>query len=118
MNRKQAVIQICISTALVFSALGTVEAAKTQAEIDARQEAELLANNEKCAGIIRAGLNDCPTSQHACAGLAYEDNDPEEFIFVPKGTCEKITGAFILVDKKKKVKEKKRSKNKSKRLNS
>ena len=103
MNNNNNIIKACLSTTLVLTALSfqTAQAAKTQEEIDKRAEAELQANNEKCAGTIKAGLNDCPTSQHACAGLAYEDNDPEEFIFVPKGTCEKIAGAYILETKTK-----------------
>jgi len=50
---------------------------------------------EKCAGIVKAGMNDCGTSQHDCGGLATEDNDPEEWIYVPEGTCEKIAGATL-----------------------
>lgn len=103
MNNNNKINKICLTTTIALMALsiGSAQAAKSQAEIDKRAEAEFEANNEKCAGIIKAGLNDCPTSQHACAGLAYEDNDPEEFIFVPKGTCEKIAGASIIVVKTK-----------------
>ena len=50
---------------------------------------------EKCQGIVKAGLNDCGTSQHACAGQAKVDGDPEEWILVPKGTCEKIVGGKV-----------------------
>ena len=58
---------------------------------------------EKCAGIVKAGKNDCGTSKHACAGQAKVDADKEEWIYVPKGTCEKIVGAnlFVKADKKK-----------------
>ena len=50
---------------------------------------------EKCAGIVKAGLNDCGTSTHDCSGQATVDNDPEEWIYVPAGTCEKIVGATL-----------------------
>jgi len=50
---------------------------------------------EKCQGIVKAGMNDCGTSKHACAGLAKVDNDPEEWIKLPKGTCDKIVGGVI-----------------------
>ena len=50
---------------------------------------------EKCAGIVKAGLNDCGTSKHDCSGLATVDNDAEEWIYVPAGTCEKIVGATL-----------------------
>lgn len=50
---------------------------------------------EKCQGIVKAGMNDCGTSKHACAGLAEVDSDPEEWIKLPKGTCEKIVGGVV-----------------------
>jgi uncharacterized membrane protein len=47
---------------------------------------------EKCYGIAKAGKNDCGTNAHACAGQAKVDNDPEEWVYVPKGTCVKTGG--------------------------
>ena len=47
---------------------------------------------EKCQGIVKAGMNDCGTSKHACAGMAKVDDDAEEWIYVPEGTCAKIAG--------------------------
>lgn len=47
---------------------------------------------DKCYGVAKKGQNDCGTSTHACAGLAAKDNLPDEWKFVPKGTCEKIGG--------------------------
>lgn len=54
---------------------------------------------ERCAGIVKAGMNDCATSQHSCAGNAKEDFDPDEWITVPAGTCKKIAGGTILEGK-------------------
>ena len=51
---------------------------------------------EKCAGIVKAGMNDCGNSKHRCGGAAKVDNDPEEWIYVPIGTCEKITGGKVI----------------------
>ena len=48
---------------------------------------------EKCQGIVKAGMNDCGTSKHACAGMAKVDGDAEEWVYVPEGTCEKLAGA-------------------------
>ena len=47
---------------------------------------------EKCYGIAKAGQNDCGTATHACAGLAEKDNAPDEWKYVPKGTCTKLGG--------------------------
>lgn len=57
---------------------------------------------EKCMGISKAGKNDCGTSQHACAGMAKTDNDKEEWLYIPEGTCDKIPGGVIKAAKKKK----------------
>jgi uncharacterized membrane protein len=52
---------------------------------------------EKCFGVAKAGKNDCASnkSAHACAGQATKDKDPMDFIAVPKGTCEKISGGAL-----------------------
>jgi uncharacterized membrane protein len=50
---------------------------------------------EKCAGIVKTGMNSCGTSKHNCAGQAKVDKDPEEWIYLPKGTCMKIAGASL-----------------------
>jgi uncharacterized membrane protein len=50
---------------------------------------------EKCAGIVKAGMNDCGANNHGCGGAATTDADPEEWIYVPAGTCEKIVGGIL-----------------------
>jgi len=51
------------------------------------------AGQEKCYGIAKAGQNDCGTAKHACAGEgAKTDNDPTEWKYVAKGTCESVGG--------------------------
>mgnify|MGYP001549899447 CR=1 FL=1 len=55
---------------------------------------------EKCTGIVKAGMNDCGTSKHACAGQATADGDAEEWVYVPEGTCEKIVGGKVKESKK------------------
>jgi uncharacterized membrane protein len=50
---------------------------------------------EKCAGIAKAGKNDCGTSKHACSGQAAMDGG-DEWVYVPKGTCDKIVGGKVV----------------------
>ena len=50
---------------------------------------------EKCYGIVKAGQNDCQTSNSACAGTSEVDNKPTAFIALPKGSCEKIVGGSL-----------------------
>ena len=52
---------------------------------------------EKCAGIATQGKNDCGAldSSHSCAGQATGDNQDTEWVYVPQGTCDKITGGVV-----------------------
>jgi uncharacterized membrane protein len=50
---------------------------------------------EKCYGIAKAGLNDCQTATHSCAGTSTKNMDPASWIYVPAGTCAKIAGGNI-----------------------
>jgi uncharacterized membrane protein len=52
---------------------------------------------EKCAGIAKAGKNDCGAldGAHGCAGQAPHDNLDTEWVYVPAGTCAKITGGVV-----------------------
>ena len=50
---------------------------------------------EKCAGIVKAGMNDCGTSKHSCSGQAKANNLDDEWLYVPAGTCKKITGSTL-----------------------
>ena len=56
---------------------------------------------EKCAGISKKGMNDCGAldGKHACAGHAEMDNSKNEWIYVPEGTCAKITGGAVAATK-------------------
>jgi uncharacterized membrane protein len=51
---------------------------------------------EQCAGIIKAGKNDCATSKNQCHGHVESDSFPEAWIYLPKGTCERLAGARVV----------------------
>jgi len=51
---------------------------------------------EKCAGIVKAGKNDCGTSMNACAGQVKTDNHPEAWVSLPAGTCERLAGGKVV----------------------
>jgi uncharacterized membrane protein len=53
-------------------------------------------HQEQCAGVIKAGKNDCATSTNACHGHVTTDSNPEAWIYLPTGTCEKIVGARVV----------------------
>jgi uncharacterized membrane protein len=80
----QATIQAAIAGALALGFAASSVAAGPVTPKDGQ---------EKCYGIAKGGQNDCGTAKHACAGLgAKADNDPAEWKYVAKGTCEKVGG--------------------------
>jgi uncharacterized membrane protein len=50
------------------------------------------ASKDKCYGISKAGQADCATGKHACAGQSKVDNDPMDWKYVAKGTCDNMGG--------------------------
>lgn len=57
---------------------------------------------EKCYGVAAAHQNDCQTATNSCAGTAEKDRQPDAFIVVPKGLCQKIAGGTTVNPIKKK----------------
>ena len=65
--------------------------------------AVVCAEQERCYGIAKAGKNDCATSSSGCSGSAKQDNLKDAWIYVPKGTWQKVAGGMLaLPDTKKK----------------
>lgn len=52
-------------------------------------------SQEKCYGIVKAGMNDCATAKQSCAGSATKDRQGDAFLFVPQGLCSKIVGGSL-----------------------
>jgi uncharacterized membrane protein len=79
----QATIQAAIAGLLALGVATTVVA----------QPAMQKEGTEKCFGVAKGGQNDCGTAKHACAAQGSKtDNDPSEWKYVAKGTCEKMGG--------------------------
>ncbi|MBM3393996.1 MAG: DUF2282 domain-containing protein [Betaproteobacteria bacterium] len=83
------------SDRIIRSAFATLVALGIGATLAPAQAADM----EKCAGIVKAGKNDCGTSKSACAGSIKVDNDPEAWISVPKGVCARIAGGKLVTAK-------------------
>ena len=54
------------------------------------------AGQEQCAGVAKAGKNDCATVTNACHGHVEKDGDQMAWLYLPKGTCERIVGARVV----------------------
>ena len=85
MNDRQLSIRAAMASVI---ALGAVAVASPVFAADK--------NMEQCAGIVKAGKNDCATSTNACHSHVESDSNPEAWIYVPKGTCERIVGARVV----------------------
>lgn len=81
---KQKMMSIAIGSLIALGLTGHANAAEEK-------------KMEQCFGIAKAGMNDCSSnkSAHSCAGQATRNNDPEDFVAVPKGTCNKIAGGKL-----------------------
>jgi Predicted integral membrane protein len=86
------------TTAVLNSALAAVVALGSLGLANDALAAEK--QGEKCYSVAKAGKNDCQTATSACAGSAKQDADPTAFIYVPKGTCEKIAGGNLAPEQK------------------
>ena len=80
------------SAALITSAIATLLANGAVAQVHPEKPTYKY---EKCYGVARTGLNDCFFAGNSCAGTAAQDNLPGAWIYVPQGTCKKITGGTL-----------------------
>ncbi|MGF6920675.1 BufA1 family periplasmic bufferin-type metallophore [Paraburkholderia sp. 40] len=80
--KKERIIHGALASLLAFGVVGV----STHA---------FAADFEKCAGIAKAGKNDCGTSKSSCAATVKIDRDAEAWVLVPKGTCDKISGGHL-----------------------
>lgn len=56
---------------------------------------------EKCYGVAKAGKNDCAAGPGTtCAGTSTVDAQGDAWMYVPKGTCEKLVGGSLKEKKK------------------
>tara|TARA_B100001778_G_C18130086_1_gene424628 strand:- start:9 stop:296 length:288 start_codon:yes stop_codon:yes gene_type:complete len=76
--------------ASIITALGTISTSDASAHLEPKKNE----NKEKCYGVVKAGKNDCASkaNKHSCATFAKVDRDPNEWIKLPKGLCEKLAG--------------------------
>ena len=80
--KQQSTIQAAIAGLLALGLAGSISEAPVAPD----------ATKDKCYGISKAGQNDCAAGKHSCAGQTKADNDPMDWKYVAKGTCEKVGG--------------------------
>ena len=81
MNKKHLLLSTA-AAGLIAAGTLTIDGASTDA---------YAKDKEKCYGVVKAGKNDCGVrGGHSCAGQATVDGDKEEWLYVPKGMCDRL----------------------------
>jgi uncharacterized membrane protein len=83
MNSK-VILMAAIAGSLGFSAASSASAAG--------MAGDAAMSMVKCYGINAAHKNDCKAAGHSCAGQDAKARDPNAFVELPAGVCEKIDG--------------------------
>jgi uncharacterized membrane protein len=86
MNRHTTAVRLALTSVLAL----------TGAAFTASAMADDNSDKEQCAGIIKAGKNDCATATNACHGHVESDASPNAWIYVPKGTCDRLVGGRVV----------------------
>ena len=50
---------------------------------------------EKCYAVAKAGKNDCQTTNSSCAGTSKRDSQGDAWVYMPKGSCDKIVNGSL-----------------------
>ena len=85
MSKHSSILQVAISGVLALA--GAALTSTTLAADDSK---------EQCAGIVKAGKNDCATSTNDCHSHVTSEGNAEAWIYVPKGTCDRIVGGRVV----------------------
>jgi uncharacterized membrane protein len=85
MRKHHSLMRLAISSVLALS--GAVVVTNAVAADDGK---------EQCAGITKAGKNDCATSTNDCHGHVNTDGNAEAWIYLPKGTCDRLVGGHVV----------------------
>jgi uncharacterized membrane protein len=85
MSKQSSMVHLAISSVLALAGVALTSTALAADD-----------GKEQCAGIAKAGKNDCATSTNACHGHVTSDGNAEAWIYVPAGTCDRIVGGRVV----------------------
>jgi len=75
-------------TAVLAAGLGSVSLSANAEEMEMAN----IKGMEKCYGVAKAGMNDCSTAGHHCAGESKLNGSKKEWLLTPAGLCNKLVG--------------------------
>ncbi len=85
MDRPTSPLAMAVAGVLGLGLLGAATAHAAEPLVFCKEQ-------EKCYGVSKAGKNDCSTSSSVCAGTAKSDYQKDAWIYLPKGTCQRLAG--------------------------
>jgi uncharacterized membrane protein len=91
MNHTREILRLAIASVIT---IGTSGCSDYVASLN-KEDAHARGADEQCYGIARSGQNDCKSATVICAGYARTERDPTAYIYLPTGTCGKITGGRL-----------------------
>ena len=80
---------------LLGSALAMALSLALEASAQGRPAPVPTFEHEKCYGIAKAGKNDCQTANSSCAGTSRRNNQGDAWVYLPKGSCDKVVGGSL-----------------------
>lgn len=83
MKKSEATLAGIVAGLIALTAGGSANSANIQCSA-----------RERCYGVVKAGANDCATATSACAGTSKQDFQKDAWVYLPKGTCEKLGGTL------------------------
>ncbi len=99
---KNAETNILLAISSVIALAGCTNQVKVSSTLDDKSSQRVLNHPEKptykyekCFGIAKKEQNGCMSTGLSCAGTAKEDNQKNAWIYIPKGTCQKIVGGSL-----------------------
>ncbi len=91
MNPSHRSLVTAIASVLSLGVLGVLGAATAHAA----EPLVFCKEQERCYGVSKTGKNDCSTATSVCAGTAKQDYQRDAWVYVPKGSCEKLAGGSL-----------------------
>lgn len=89
MKNPNAVLSTAITSLLTLGTLTLVTSTY------AAEALVVCKEQERCYGVSKASKNDCSTSSSVCAGTAKQDYQKDAWVYLPKGSCEKLAGGSL-----------------------
>lgn len=101
MKSSNLILKSALAGALALGVVGLAQSAYAGGMMGANPAAVAKAKKmmaegmQPCFGVNAAYKNDCASPGHSCAGQDAKARDPNAFVLMPAGLCQKIAGGEV-----------------------